>query len=1049
MEIIRSLFYQLLLVICFSLLNTSLATCATLSDKSKDSVKAQQLLKTGDSLKNASQYKRAINVLEKAKNILDQTDQTESYYYAINTLAKAFVRLQDFRKGRLYLEKIVDDLKDKPKRFPDKLGEAYYSLGYIYNNAPDLRSLDEAKGFYKKAISTFRFSENASENVKKVYGNLSAFYYNKSNIDSAIYFAKKAVVWPADSARTINNAQALNNLAQLYQHQGFIKKALKRYKASLSIYKAKEGENHYGTGVLYQNIGVIYKRKRNLSKARDYIKKAHNILSSTLGEHPKTADCLGNLALIDEWHGDRDKALNELYKAKAIYNKLEQEQEKSYYNILYGIARNYMGIGDYEKAFDYYEKIFQNKQKLSELKTYRYLPHLSKAYRKVGKLDSAYYYQKMYMDTISDLRGRYDHSIATGHLHLARIYEAKEDYNRALENIQKGLNSCYGDFDWNYYYENPALKDYDRWDIVFKLLNQKGQILQKFAQSGTDLDTSYLQYAHKSFCLASRLIDTIKTRYQSRNTVHTVYQHADDAYEGAIQTAFQLYKITGKRKYKKKSYPLFGKNKSVLLRKNLQKSKARNFANIPDSLVRKEAELQEIISYLQSSLHQDKSSELDNSQRKAYEKRLLNTREEFYSLKNRIRVNYPAYYQLMYKSDLHTIKELQKNILTRDKCVLEYFSGKDAYYYTFIATDTSLIGSVKKDSTFEQSLNKILQAIDDPDSKIGDFVAPSYRLYQSFLGTISYPLKNKQLHVIPDGQLAYLPFEVLIQKKPSENENHFNQLEYVVYDHNINYVYANNFLKNQEADQTSHKSKYLGVAPLFNKNEDTTRNQGVAQLEGAKQELEYLSLIGQGKKLQGRQATKDRFKDEVKDHEIIHMATHAFLESKYPMNSRLLLANSDTSSGNGKLYAWELFNMDIDAELAVLSACNSGRGKMINGEGVMSLGRAFTYAGCPSLVISLWNVHDQVSVELMKEFYRSLDQGMGKNEALRQSKLNYLASADGITAHPYYWAGMITMGDNSPVKEAAFLSGNGIIYSFLAILLLILAGGGLYYRKFS
>ncbi len=1045
----RSVCLVVFLVSCFLGPTSTQAKAINFPKKKVDSAQAQQWLKTSDSLYNASEYEKAINFFQKTKKALQETGQKKDYYYAINSLAMALAQQQEFKKAETHLEKIVNELKDQPNLFPEQLGKAYNSLGFIYNNAAEMRDPNKVEAFYNNAISAFKKADESDKNnLKMVYGNLSAFYYQNGQIDKALDYAKKAATFPVDSARTINNAQACNMLAEIYKHKGDIKKALELHEASLSIFQAKKGESYYGTGVLYLNIGRIYLKRRNLIEAKDYINKARNILGDALGEHPKTAQCLGNLALIDEWYGNRKEALEKLDKAKAIYDKMGVKESDSYLNLLYSIGRNYTHLGQYQKAFDFYHKIFQQKQNFTGGRNY-YILHLANTYRKVGKLDSALYYLTRLKDSIIDTRGRNHYATVNVYLHLAKTYKDKENYNLALENIQKALGSCFNEFQWDTYYDNPTLGDNERWDIVFKVLNQKGQILKNLAQTKKRVDTTNLKHAHRNFYLATQLIDTIKDRYRSRKTVHNVYNLADNAYENAIQTAFDLYEITGKSHYKEKAYPLFANSKSVLLRKNLEKSKAQQFANIPDSLVGKEKELQEDISYFQSKLHHDKNNRLDSSQRAAFKKRLISKREEFRSLKERLQTNYPDYYRLMYNSNVLTIQDLQEQALTQNECVLEYFSGEDAYYYTFIANDTSIIGTVKKDSAFQQSLNNVLQAINNPDAKVSDFLPPSYNLYQSLLGTISYPIEDMEINIIPDGQLVYLPFEVLVKKKPEKEEAHFNTLQYSVYDYSINYVYANTFLQKNRRGQTGNLVKYLAIAPSFNKKQDTTENEEVSQLRGAKQELQYVSLIGEGDTLKGQKATEKNFKDQTKDREILHLATHAFIETKYPMKSRLLLAKSDTSSEDGKLYAWELFNMDMDAELAVLSACNTGRGKMVKGEGVMSLGRAFSYAGCHSLLISLWNVHDQVSVGLMEQFYRSLDKGMAKDEALRQSKLDYLASADGITAHPYYWAGMITMGDASPIKEDAFLSGTKIFYSLMTMIIVIFVGGFIYYRKGS
>jgi CHAT domain-containing protein len=145
---------------------------------------------------------------------------------------------------------------------------------------------------------------------------------------------------------------------------------------------------------------------------------------------------------------------------------------------------------------------------------------------------------------------------------------------------------------------------------------------------------------------------------------------------------------------------------------------------------------------------------------------------------------------------------------------------------------------------------------------------------------------------------------------------------------------------------------------------------------------------------------------------------HALIDDNNPMNSRLAFARDATDSlEDGYLNAYELYNMELSADLAVLSACETGFGSLKKGEGIMSLARAFAYAGCPSLVMSHWKVDDRSSSQLMNAFYGYLSQGLSKNEALRQAKLTFLKDADEQTAHPFYWGSFAVVGNIDPILE--------------------------------
>ena len=144
-----------------------------------------------------------------------------------------------------------------------------------------------------------------------------------------------------------------------------------------------------------------------------------------------------------------------------------------------------------------------------------------------------------------------------------------------------------------------------------------------------------------------------------------------------------------------------------------------------------------------------------------------------------------------------------------------------------------------------------------------------------------------------------------------------------------------------------------------------------------------------------------------------------------------MLDPRDTIEDN-KLYAYEIYNMKLNAQMAVLSSCSSGFGRMQKGEGMMSLARGFTYAGCPSIIMTLWQVSDQSSSDLMTSFYRYLKKGKSKQESMRLAKIDFLDAADDLTSNPYFWSGFVVVGDGSPIYRKS-----GIAYWMIIITLFI------------
>ncbi len=180
------------------------------------------------------------------------------------------------------------------------------------------------------------------------------------------------------------------------------------------------------------------------------------------------------------------------------------------------------------------------------------------------------------------------------------------------------------------------------------------------------------------------------------------------------------------------------------------------------------------------------------------------------------------------------------------------------------------------------------------------------------------------------------------------------------------------------------------------------------------------------------EATEINFRNNTENYDILHLAMHAYINDSLPGFSRLAfsLDTSNIANSDGWLNTADIYNLNINAKLTVLSACNTGSGQLKKGEGIMSLARGFFYAGCPAIIMSLWEVEDQSGTQIMGSFYKNLKKGKTKDESLRQAKLEYLENSNSRRAHPHYWLGYINIGDNSPLYKS---------YDFYFFSLLILA----------
>jgi CHAT domain-containing protein len=208
------------------------------------------------------------------------------------------------------------------------------------------------------------------------------------------------------------------------------------------------------------------------------------------------------------------------------------------------------------------------------------------------------------------------------------------------------------------------------------------------------------------------------------------------------------------------------------------------------------------------------------------------------------------------------------------------------------------------------------------------------------------------------------------------------------------------------------------MAPNFNKNA-IAANQSqqractifdIYDLACSDKEVQEISEMMGGDYFIGQDADKATFEEIAKDYRILHLATHSCPDEEDPNFSKIFLADEAITN-------YDLFNYEFNADLAVLSACNTGFGKLVKGEGVMPLSKGFIQAGIPSTVMSLWPVDDCGTSRMMKLLYQYLDEGLPKDEALQRAKLDFIQNSNAIYQHPYYWSAFIHMGNFEPIHE--------------------------------
>jgi len=269
--------------------------------------------------------------------------------------------------------------------------------------------------------------------------------------------------------------------------------------------------------------------------------------------------------------------------------------------------------------------------------------------------------------------------------------------------------------------------------------------------------------------------------------------------------------------------------------------------------------------------------------------------------------------------------------------------------------------------------------------------------------------------------------------------------------YNISYNYSATLWKeNKETPAPKNNGQILAMVANYDIKLDSSMmgvrlptdqglREGLLPLPAAKKEVETLQEKYQGFFAFDALASEKTVKDKAGNFAILHFAMHGILDAKRPMLSSLAFSEDNDSTESNFWQAHEISKLELNANLVVLSACETGYGKFEVGNGIASLARAFMYAGASFLIVSLWQVNDFATSEIMKNLYNNLADGMKKDEALRQAKMQYMKSAKGVLAHPAFWSPFIMMGNTDAMRIER--KGNGMYWWIGGGLVVLVVGG--------
>ncbi|MFO7370671.1 MAG: CHAT domain-containing protein [Bacteroidales bacterium] len=984
---------------------------------------------------------------------------------------------------------IVASLRNPGHRlqFNLALQKARYA-GYIWNQEEYLHWLQHAKSFAKSSGNT-----KAADFVQlhEEYG--AYFLRQKEYRNAATYYEmtlkeQDAATWNGKvnanllrirlaeiyrhidkklAGQYIESALSFQELNKRMQHPAFTENYLYAVEYLLSTHddadkiKALLGKvslliadhytaDHFLNGILYYLKGKSEYNERDYENAFLFSKQAENIASRNpvLKEYR-----VSNLYLIANnyyFYYKKDFAQSIAYYALALDN-MKGIRKPPLSNIYQGIGLAWLQLDNRDNAKKYLLKSL-DASRFPE--TVNDSITRSNAYLKMAGIELrednyvlARVYHKKAIESLPKYNQYRKQKQVTYH-ETGRTYARYHETMKALHAYQQAITVSCRNFSDTSFFANPSISDVLLNDkqLIECLTNKAYAIYQLYEKNAQK--SEYLNASLDCQELAVQLMDYQAVGIDEENSGLDFYTRNPRVVNNAVSYATLLYLKTGERYYAEKAFGYSEKSKMQLL---TAKSKRRDIlvqAGVPDSLISKEERIVNEILDIENRIHLDAgdlSGNISDDRLLIRLNRLYALRDEHAGMINR---KYHASHLLQFEMVPDGISRAQQ-MLDEEQVMLEFqllrteiitfVIKKHDFHIHFQFIDKDVPAKIFQLRNVISS-NPMLASY---DSSYNSFVEASSFLYGKLIRPVYDQIKGKRLIIIPHNDLTLFPFEILIPGVPAPGAGPgYKSLQYLIREFPVTYAFSANLL--QDKQNKRKKSKGAGIfLPDYSPYGNKSMQEQLPELKGAASEAALIRKITHGRLFDGALANETSFKSKAGRFRILHIAAHSFLDGRNPLLSYLVMSAPDDTVDDGKLHAFEIMQMKLNAQLVVLSGCNTGFGVLRKNEGLISLTRSFLYTGVRTVAYTLWPVADASGAKITGSMYEKLRQYNRLDDALRDSKLEFIENADPVTAHPFYWSGYVVAGkaDQLVIRKYPWL-----VISLTSLITLLT--GFLLYKRF-
>jgi len=968
---------------------------------------------------------------EECQNLIDYFEAQSKLHPNHSYFFYGMASIYQYKLGQLDLalenfQKAVDTAQASGS----KLEEGQH-LNMIGNHYWSKSKFPKALEYYLKAVEAIQETEVKTQWISYLYNSGLMYCYLSQPLKGREYYQRALEV-----AREIGHKE---EEAKLLRSIGFIHAQMSEYSHAVDLYRealdiAQEIADRQREAECLTDIADVNWKKGNYSQSIEKYKKSLGI-SQDIGDDSRQFWTLVGMGNVFLKTGEFSKSLHSYLQALEINKQLKLKHQEGI--LLNNIANIYLNTGDHPKALEYYQRALdihkETGSKSSEGVTLNNIAHVYSEQEDYSRASELYRQALQIARETGDKRAEANrvNNLANTYTRMGDVRAARKLYDEALTLAQ---NLGAKEIEANVYRDRAYMLDraheYSKAEESFLKAISIGQEIgysQKTWMAHAGLASVYRKQSKDQDALAQykkalETIESIRAQLQLEEHKSGFLSDKMEVYISLVSLLFDLHQGQSLEGYDEEAYYMAEKAKARAFLDSLQEGKINLGSKLSPKLKEEENELLRKISGIQTELVKP---HISDSRRNELIRELEEAEENHLNLIQKIRSANLAYAQIVYPEP-YRLESIQQKLLDIDTAILEYLVGQEEAFLFFVKKDECSVHRLSTSRDLEERADDYLSLLTTGADKDFQAFSAGKRLFQELIGPVKDKIGSIQrLIVIPDGNLSFLPFEALVEPGGDDHP------QYLIKDFRISYApsataLANlldrNSLSSQPKDLLAFADPDYDFVALSRKEIDAANILREVYMEqgfdfsplkySAEEVIQIAKLIK--KKARDVYIENDAKEEKIKslplkDYKIMHFATHGFIDEQVPLRSSLFLTLDEDPTEDGFFQAREIYTIDLNAKLVVLSACQTGKGKLIRGEGVMGLSRAFLYAGAESVIASLWSINDKATSVFMKHFYEGLSQGKSKEESLQKAKLDLIGSQ---YKHPFYWAPFVLNGDS-------------------------------------